>query len=135
MELLAGGCCFSGQERPQGSKKKLQLHLCKTFLSGEGLRARLPYAVLTRMVRLYGWVRLEVNSVLSFADLTEGEFESIMRRSCVVKVAARLFDRSYLENNVPNHGRYGIFARDPTLAKQFLSSPICGRLEPVAALL
>ena len=57
VELLAGGCVFSGQERPQGSKKGVLLHLWKKFLSGEGLRGRLPYGVLTRMIRLFGWVR------------------------------------------------------------------------------
>ena len=113
---------FSGQERPQGSKKKLLLHLWKKFLSGEGLRGRLPYAVLTRMIRLLGWVKLEVNSMLAFNDLTEQEFESIMRRSCVIKIAARLFDKQYLDAHFPDHEEYGIFARDPSFTRKFQTS-------------
>lgn len=119
VELLAGGCVLSGQERPQGSKRKLLLHLWRKFLSGEGLRGRLPYAILTRMIRLIGWVRIEVNSLLAFNDLTEDEFESIMRRSAVIKIAARLSDRQYLEANFPSHAEYGIFARDPAFTIEF----------------
>ncbi|CAK0856925.1 unnamed protein product, partial [Prorocentrum cordatum] len=122
VELLAGGCVYSGQERPQGSKKKLLLHLWRKFLSGEGLRGRLPYAVLTRMVRLIGWVKLEVNSMLAFSDLTEQEFESIMRRSCVIKIAARLFDKQYLGAHFPEHEEYGTFARDPSFTRKFQTS-------------
>ena len=66
--------------------------------------------------------RMEVNSFLSFTDLTEAEFESIMRRSCVVKIAARMFDKQYLDRHLPNHEDFGIFARDPTFSKKFTTT-------------
>ena len=123
VELLTGGIVFSGQERPQGTKRSLLVHLWKKFLSGEGLRGRLPYAILTRMIRLSGWVRMEVNSVLPFGSLTEGEFESIMRRSCVIKIFARFFDKQYLERHLQNHEELGIFSRNPELPAKFQSLP------------
>ena len=95
VELLVSGIVFTGQERPQGgSRKKMQMHLWKKFNSGEGLRGRLPYAILTRMIRLLGWVRLEVNSPLEFYDILEAEYESILRRSCLIEIHARFFDQS-----------------------------------------
>ena len=122
VELLSGGIVFSGQERPQGTKRKLLVHLWKKFLSGEGLRGRLPYAILTRMIRLTGWVRMEVNSVLPFGTLGEDEFESIMRRSCVIKVFARFFDKQYLDKHLEDHQSMGIFARRLELSVKFQSS-------------
>ena len=74
----------------------MQIHLWKKFNSGEGLRGRLPYAVLTRMIRLLGWARLEVNAALEFYDITEQEYESILRRACLIKMHARFFDQAYL---------------------------------------
>jgi hypothetical protein len=123
VELLANGICFSGQERPQGSKKKMLLHLWKKFLSGEGLRGRMPYAVLTRMIRLIGWVRLEVNSVMEMEGVREEEFESMLRRSCVIKIYARLFDKDYLDKHLPDHESVGIFARKPHLSSAFQTPP------------
>ncbi|CAK0911900.1 unnamed protein product, partial [Prorocentrum cordatum] len=108
--------------RPQRSKNKLLLNLWKKFLSGEGLRRRPPYAVLTRMIRLLGWVKREVNSTLAFSDFTEQEFESIMRRSCVIEIAARLFDKQYLGARFPDREECGIFARDPSFARKFQTS-------------
>ena len=80
VDTLVGACVFSAQEKVQGSRKMMLVHLWKKMMTGEGLRSRLPYAILTRMVSLIGWVRMEVNSLLSFADMSEKEFESILRR-------------------------------------------------------
>ena len=71
IDLLVGGIVFSGQERPQGTNRKIRLRLWKKFNTGEGIRGRLPHAVLTRMIRLFGWVRLEVNSKMDFEDVGE----------------------------------------------------------------
>ncbi len=56
VELLAGGICFSGQERPQGTTKKLLLHLLKKFMSGEGLRG-LFSPLLYKLPELH-WISL-----------------------------------------------------------------------------
>ena len=127
VDLLVGGLVFSGQERPQGgSKKKMQIHLWKKFNSGEGLRARLPYSILTRMIRLLGWVRLEVNSALEFYDISELEYESILRRACLIEIYARFFDQAYLDKHLPNHEDFGIFGRKPHLEHAFATLPYAG---------
>ena len=48
VELLAGGIVFSGQERPQGTKRQLLVHLWKKFLSWQ------PYGVVTASVAIKG---------------------------------------------------------------------------------
>ena len=112
VDLLLGGCVFTGQERPQGMGKKVRLHLYKKFATGEGIRGRLPYAIVTRMIRLFGWKRLEVNSLFDLEEVTEKDFESIFRRSSVIKIFSRLFDKVYLAaNDLLNAEQYGIFAR------------------------
>ena len=119
VETMADGIVFTAQERPQGGKRRILLHLWKKLLSADGLRGRMPYAILTRMIRILGWTRVETNSVLDFLGVSEGEFESIMRRSLVITVHARMFDRQYLEKAFPDHDRHGIFARDPSLEQKF----------------
>ena len=52
----------------------------------------------------------------------ETDIESIIRRSIVIKFRARFFPKVYL-NHLPNHEKYGIFARDPKL-QDFLESPL-----------
>ena len=123
VDCLSGALVLTAQERPQGGKKKLLLHLYKKLCSAEGLRARLPYAVITRMLRLIGWKKMEVNSIIEFADVTEGEFESIIRRACIFKIYSRFFDKDYLSAHFPNHERYGVFARKPHLQQAFRSLP------------
>ena len=123
IELLVGGCVFSGQERPQGLNKKIRLHLWKKFCTGEGIRGRLPFQILSRMVRLKGWVRLEVNSLMDFESVGELEFESILRRSCVIKIFARFFDAQYLAKHLANSEEYGIFPRDPALPELVTTGP------------
>ena len=54
-----------------------------------------------------------------FSEVTNAEFESIMRRSCVIKIFARFFDQVYLESHLPEHEQFGIFARRPDLPELF----------------
>ena len=104
----------------------MQIHLWKKFNSGEDLRGRLPYAVLTRMIRLLGWVRLEVNSALKFYDITEQEYESILRRACLIEIYGRFFDKAHLDLHLSNHESYGIFGRKPHLEEAFCTLPYAG---------
>ena len=83
----------------------------------------MPYAILTRMIRLICLTRIEVNSLLSFAEMTERDFESIFRRAAVVPIYARFFDATYLEANLKNHEKFGIFKRKPDLAQKFTTLP------------
>ena len=46
-----------------------------------------------------------------------------MRRFAVIRIKAKFFDKTYLQDILPNHGDYGIFARDPA-AKDFLTSQV-----------
>ena len=55
VDLLVGGVVFSGRERSQGTNKKMRLHLWKKFCTGEGIRGRLPLAILTHMIRSDGY--------------------------------------------------------------------------------
>ena len=62
---------------------------------------------------------MEVNSLLAFAEMTEKDFESVLRRSCVIPVLARFFDKKYLDKHFPNHEACGVFPRDPELTVKF----------------
>ena len=48
-------------------------------------------------------------SAKDFNEVTAAEFESIMRRSAVIKIFARFFDRQYLLAHLPDHEQYGSF--------------------------
>ncbi|CAK0792945.1 unnamed protein product, partial [Prorocentrum cordatum] len=97
--------------------------LLKKFATAEGVSGRLPYSILTKMFRIVGWKRLEVNKFLVFDEITEQNVESLMRRLAVVKIQARFFDRLYVEENFGDAAAAGIFARDPD-AKEFLMSSV-----------
>ena len=75
------------------------------------------------MIKLCGWVRLEVNSALEFYDTTEAEYESILRRGCLIEIFARFFDQSYLDEHLPDHMSYGVFGRKPHLETAFCTLP------------
>ena len=53
----------------------------------------------------------------------ETDIESIIRRSIVIKFRARFFPKVYLDTHLPDHEKYGIFARDPKL-QDFLESGV-----------
>ena len=78
------------------------------------------------MIHLSRWKRMEVNSALEFYDIQEADYESIMRRSCVIEIYARFFDQAYLSAHLPNHEEYGIFARKPHLESAFTTLPYAG---------
>jgi hypothetical protein len=125
IELFVGAFIFSGQERPTGMKARMREDLLKKFLTSEGIAGRLPYAILTKMVRLKGWKRIEMNKLFRFDDIKESNFESILRRCAVIRIQARFFDRGFLDLNFPdkNWEEFGIFARDPD-AQDFLVSSV-----------
>eukprot|EP00973_Karenia_brevis_P039518 5454625-Karenia_brevis.AAC.1 len=58
-----------------------------------------------------------------FTDITEASFESIARRLAVIRIMSRFFEKLYLEEHVPDHEDYGVFAREHD-AKEFLTSTV-----------
>ena len=91
---LAGHFVYTGQERPTGAKATIREDLLKKFCTGEGVAGRLPYGILTKMTKVIGWKRLESNKLIDFHDITEGNFESILRRFAVVQIQARFFENA-----------------------------------------
>ena len=65
--------------------------------------------------------RFELNNMPEILHVKEADIESIIRRSLVIKFRARFFPAVYLQECLPNHEKYGIFARDPKLS-DFLES-------------
>ena len=78
--LLLGGKIFSGGERRKGIRDRLREDLLKKFATAEGITGRLPYAILTKLIKLVGWKRIACNSLFRFDDIVEEDFESILRR-------------------------------------------------------
>ena len=113
VELLFGAIVFSGQERPTGSKSSLREDILKQFATAEGIAGRLPYGLITKMISLVGWKRIECNKLFRFDDIAEENIESIIRRCAIVRVQAKFFDKMVLERHCPDHEQYGIFAREP----------------------
>ena len=94
---MTGHFVFTGQERPTGSKQHIREDLLKKFCTGEGVACRLPYGILTKMHRIIGWKRLECNKLIEFPDITEENFESILRRFAVVVIQARFFEKGTVD--------------------------------------
>ena len=99
MESLAGGIIFTGQERPSGTRNQIREDLLKKFCTAEGISGRLPYAILTKLVKLVGWKRIELSKLFKFDSITDSNFESIMRRCAVIRIVAKFFDPLFISVN------------------------------------
>ena len=88
-ENMAGSSVFTGQEAITTAKQKMREDLYKKLLSADPIAVRLPYAIVTKMVELTGWKRFELNMLISFGGVTESNFDSIMRRSCVASLKGK----------------------------------------------
>ena len=73
--------------------------------------------------RVFSVPRFELNHMPDFRGVMEKDVESIIRRSLVIKFRARFFPKLYLDKCLPNHEKYGIFARDEGLS-DFLESGV-----------
>ena len=123
IEGIAGAIIFTGQEAPDSSKP-MKEDLFKRFITGEGITGRRPYGITTRMMRIVGWKRLEVNRLLTFAGVTEANFNSILRRALVFEVQARFVDPEVLRaSQFYDHEEHGFFPSDPTLQDFVTSGP------------
>ena len=114
---------FTGQETVQGAKKKMREDLYKKLMSADPIAVRLPYAIVTKMVEFKGWKRFEMNQLMNFSEVTEENFDSIMRRSCVGHFKGRFVtERKMAEfGGEAAAAVHGIFERDTDL-KRFLGS-------------
>ena len=61
----------------------------KHIMSADIVSARLPYAVITKVVATSRWKRCEVNGAMTFAWIKESASLSIRRRSLVLNVKGR----------------------------------------------
>ena len=88
----------TGQEAVEGSKHSFREDFYKKHISADPVAARLPYGIVTRLVELVGWKRLELNRLVRFSAVTESSLDSIMRRSWVCQFKARFVDASILNS-------------------------------------
>ena len=63
---------------------RLREDLHKKGMGGDPVAARIPCAILTKMVTFSGWKRFEMNETLQFHGVTEMTFPSIARRAFII---------------------------------------------------
>ena len=63
----------------------------------------MPYGILTKMFKIHGWKRMELNHLMTFKGVSEQDFESILRRCLIIKIKARFFDDTYLNKHLKDH--------------------------------
>ena len=73
----------------EGSKQGMREDLHKKHISADPIAARLPYSILTRLVELRGWKRLELNKLVRFNGVSADSLESMFRRTLVIIMRAR----------------------------------------------
>ena len=98
----------------EGSRQCMREDLYKKHVSADPVAARLPYAIVTRLVELIGWKRLELNKVVRFHGVTEQSLNSILRRSWVCVIKSRFVNQDQL-NSISNATDHGIFLKKPEL--------------------
>ena len=114
--ILGGFLCvpqvvITGQE-PPSTDKRLREDLCKKVMNGDLVAARLPYAILTKMVTFSGWKGFEMNEFLKFHGVTEMTFPSSVRRSLIINCkgsfvsAQRLGSLPGVLSHVGGHERF-----------------------------
>ena len=115
----------SGQEVPN-TDKPLHEDLYKKVMSGDPVAARLPNAILTKMVTFHGWKRFELNDIMKFHGVSEATFRSIMRRSLVINCKVRFVSAERLAQLPP--GVQGYFLHKEDMKDFVTSSPAAGAL-------
>ena len=100
-----------GQERPEGMPNKFREYLFKKSATGDGIFGRLPYQVLTKVINLVGWKRMETNRLPTFDGVTEGSYNSLYRRWCHIQHAGKFFDKKYITKNMEEGKTWGYFEK------------------------
>ena len=107
VELLRGSIVLIGQERPEGMSNKFREDLFNKFATGDGIFGRLPYQVLTKVINLVGWKRMETNKLPTIDGATEGNYNSLYRKWCHIQHAGELFDAKYIKKQLEGGKRWG----------------------------
>ena len=100
---------ITGQEAPS-TEKRLREDLYMKVMSGDPVAARLPHAILTKMVTFSGWKRFEMNETLKFHGVTEMTFPSMMRRSLIINCKGRFVSAERLASLPSLPARRGTFS-------------------------
>ena len=114
-EISSPQAVMTGQETPNTDKPL-----------GDPVAARLPYAILTKMVTFHGWKRFEKKSTMKFHGITEATFPSIMRRSLVILCKGRFVSAARLAR-LPV-GTQGYFLMQEDMKDFVTSRPAAGAL-------
>ena len=88
-EGLVGKLITTGQEAVEGSARAMREDVHKKHASADPVAARLPYGIVTKMVQLVGWKRMEMNRLIRFQGVTETSFHCILRRAWACKLKGR----------------------------------------------
>ena len=123
IEKLMGHFVYTGQEKPVGNKQGVRQDLVKKFATGEGMSGRMPYGILTKLYKVIGWKRLKLNKMISFDDIEERNFESILRRFSVIRLQSRLVEPGTLPDIPCDAAQVGVFSRDAELETFYVSGP------------
>ena len=90
------------------------------------MQARLPYSIITKLISLPGLLRFELNRVLNFSNIKEETFDSIYRRSMVIRLQATFTPKiEYEKLEKAKASELGIFPRDDSI-RCFLPSKADG---------
>ncbi len=95
----------------------------KRIISGEATESRPPYGLTTTMVKIKAWVRFELNKILHFSNISERNFNSVMRRSLVVVLRA-----IFVPDPAKIDPSQGIYLADPDLEYFLPTAPAAAGL-------
>ena len=124
-ELLVGKCITTAQEAVEGSMNKMREDLYKKHISADPNAGRLPYGIVTKLLSLPGWNRIELNKLLRFRGVTAASFNRLFRRSWVRQFLAQFLDLEDLQQ-IPNAADRGCFLKDSDLKEFLQSAPAVG---------
>ena len=116
---------MTGQET-LNTDKPLREDLYKKVMSGDPVAARLPHAIITKMVSFRGWKRFEMNGTMKFNGVAEATFASIMRRSLVLLCKGRFISAARFARLPP--GAQGYFLMQEDMKDFVTSKPAAGAL-------
>ena len=101
IENIADAFMWTACEKPEGMKSTFREDLYKKVMSADGIFARLPYQIITKVIHMIGWKRMELNKLIKFTNVKESGFQALFRRALLIKMYARFVDEEYVKNHLP----------------------------------
>ena len=95
-DLLIGKAVTTGHEIVQGATIGCRLDSFKNHISADPIAMRLLYSIATKIVELLWLKRFEMNRLPASGEAEEAVFNSILRRTFVIKREARFVDQEVL---------------------------------------